>query len=184
MLRNRLGIPDQESLEAAEREITMEAASEVEFGSPPYDLNYFCKLHHQLFGDIYDWAGEIRTIDLSKGHTRFCSVDRIRPEAGKLFHSLEQANWFVDLDRSSLVAKIAQFYGDVNVIHPFREGNGRAQRLLFEHIIINAGFEIDWWPVDEAEWLQANIAAVACDYQQMTELFERCIGQEIRTGLE
>ena len=65
------------------------------------------------------------------------------------------------------------------MIHPFREGNGRAQRILFDHIIINAGHEISWWEVEEHEWIQANIDAVVCDYQLMTRIFHRCIGQAI-----
>lgn len=54
--------------------------------------------------------------------------------------------------------------------------NGRAQRLLFEQIIINAGFEIDWWPVSPDEWVHANIAAVTCDYRPLADVFEKCIG--------
>lgn len=65
------------------------------------------------------------------------------------------------------------------MIHPFREGNGRAQRILFDHIIVNAGYEISWWAVQEGEWIQANIDAVVCDCRAMTEIFERCIGQPI-----
>lgn len=70
-------------------------------------------------------------------------------------------------------------YSDINMLHPFREGNGRAQRVFFEHIIVNAGFEISWEPVSQDQWLRANIAAVACDYGPMEAVFERCIGSEI-----
>lgn len=62
------------------------------------------------------------------------------------------------------------------MIHPFREGNGRAQRLLFEHLIINAGYQISWEPITEAEWLKANIDAVTCDYSALAQVFEKCIG--------
>lgn len=179
VLRNRFDIRDETRLAAAEGEITLAAASEVEFAPPPYDLLYFCNLHRLLFCDIYDWAGEIRTIDISKGHTRFCSIDRIVTEADKLFLNLATDNYLAGMHRSELIDRVAEFYGDLNVVHPFREGNGRAQRLLFEHIIINAGFEIDWWQVDEEEWLCANIAAVSCDYRLMTALFTKCIGQRI-----
>lgn len=163
----------------AEREITTLAASEIEFTLPSYRLDYLQNIHRQLFSDLYGWAGDIRTIDISKGNTRFCSCHRIQPEADKLFRSLLEANWLEGMDRVDLVTHVAEFYDDLNVIHPFREGNGRAQRLLFEHLIINAGYQIDWWQVDEDEWLQANIAAVVCDYRAMTRLFDKCIGEEI-----
>ena len=84
------------------------------------------------------------------------------------------------MTRQQLTCAVAELYGDLNMIHPFREGNGRAQRILFDHIIINAGHEISWWEVEESEWIQANVDAVVCDYQLMTEIFQRCIGQAIR----
>lgn len=174
-----MDIRDENVLSSAERDISILAASEIEFALPPYNLDYFQQIHRQLFSDLYDWAGDLRTIDISKGDTRFCSFHRIQPEADKLFRALSEANWLEGMDRTSLVTGIAELYGDLNVIHPFREGNGRAQRLLFEHIIINAGYQIDWWQVDEDEWLQANIDAVVCDYRAMTRLFDSCIGDEI-----
>ncbi|GAB3394474.1 hypothetical protein GCM10027514_40480 [Azotobacter armeniacus] len=86
--------------------------------------------------------------------------------------------WLEPLHRASRVVA-AGFFGDLNVIHPFREGNGRAQRILFEHIIVNAGHEIDWWPVDEEEWIRANVDAVVCDYGALVALFDKCIGGRI-----
>lgn len=176
LLRNHLGIRDDSQLEEAEYQITRRAALNIEFSPPPYSLDYLCFLHHSLFQDIYPWAGAIRTIDLSKGATRFCTVDRIVPEAQKLFQRLEQQNWFQGLVRADLVMAVAELYGDLNIVHPFRDGNGRAQRLLFEHIVINAGYEIDWSVIDPAEWLQANIGAVVCDFRRMQAIFEVCIG--------
>jgi cell filamentation protein len=64
----------------------------------------------------------------------------------------------------------------MNVVHPFREGNGRAQRVLFEHMIINCGYDIDWSIVEADEWLEANIKGYYCDYSLMRSIFEKCIG--------
>lgn len=178
-LRNRLGIQDDARLAQAEHDLSELAASQIDFSLPPYDLAYLKRIHRTLFLDLYDWAGELRTIDISKGDTRFCNTARIEPEANKIFKVLAQADWFEDLERSALIAGVAQAYGDLNMIHPFREGNGRAQRLLFEHLIVNAGYEISWWPVEQAEWIDANVAAVICDYAPLEAVFERCIGQRI-----
>ncbi|MGY2682727.1 fido (protein-threonine AMPylation protein) [Pseudomonas tolaasii] len=90
---------------------------------------------------------------------------------------MEQAHWFVGATQDALVVQIAEAYGDLNVIHPFREGNGRAQRILFEQIIVNAGFSVDWWLVKDAAWIPANIDAVACDYRGLEAIFERCISK-------
>lgn len=65
------------------------------------------------------------------------------------------------------------------MLHPFREGNGRTQRILFEHIITNASFEVHWTFVTRDEWIEANIAAVNCDYRPLEAIFEKCIGDEI-----
>lgn len=179
LLRNRLGLKDEQILEHAELELSELAADSIEFGQPPYDLQYLSNIHRQLFSDIYDWAGQLRTIDISKGNTLFCTVSRIEPEAERLFKSLANANWFQGLDRASLIIAGAEMFGDLNMIHPFRDGNGRAQRILFEHLIINAGFQIDWWGVDIDQWAQANINSVVCDYRAMQAVFEQCVGDAI-----
>ena len=179
ILKNLLGIKDLGSLEDAEREITALAATEIDFSPPPYHLDYLCSIHETLFQDIYGWAGRLRTIDISKGATRFCNVNRIEAEAVKIFARLADENYFEGLDKGHLVSKVAELYSDINMLHPFREGNGRAQRVFFEHMIVNAGFEISWEPISQDEWLTANIAAVACEYGPMEAVFERCIGSEI-----
>jgi len=70
---------------------------------------------------------------------------------------------------------VAECFGELNLIHPFREGNGRALRLFFEHLFVVNGMAIDWGRIDRDEWLAACIAAVACDYSQLASLFDRCV---------
>lgn len=179
VLKNLLNIEDEGLLEEAEREISSISASEIEFFPPPYDLAYLQEVHRTLFADIYSWAGAIRSVDISKGRTRFCSVNRIVPEAEKLFTHLSALNYFTDLDRVDLISSVAELYGDMNMIHPFSDGNGRVQRILFEHIVINSGFEISWNYIHREEWVNANIASVQCDYAPLQAIFDRCIGGEI-----
>ncbi|MFJ1339300.1 putative adenosine monophosphate-protein transferase Fic [Pseudomonas caricapapayae] len=179
VLCNHLNLRDDALLCQAERDLSSIAASEIDFVLPPYDLPYLQNIHRRLFMDLYPWAGELRTVDISKGDTHFCTVNRIEPEAKKMFRCLAQANWLEGLSRPGLVSACAEHFGDLNMLHPFREGNGRAQRILFEHLILNAGYTVSWWAVNEREWVEANIAAVVCDYQPMTAVFEQCIGQLI-----
>jgi len=181
VLRNRLHLTDAKTLAQAERDLSEVAAESIDFAPPPYSLSYLQAIHRRLFSDLYDWAGELRTVDISKDDTHFCVTSRIEPEANKLFKVLADANWFQDLDRTNLINASAELFGDLNVVHPFREGNGRAQRILFEHIIVNAGYEISWWPVEPGEWIQANIDAVGCDYAGLVRVFERCVGGAIAT---
>lgn len=167
-------------LEEAERELTSLAASEIEFSPPPYHLAYLQSLHRHLFQDLYGWAGEIRTVDIAKDDTRFCIVSRIEAEAKKVFDRLARQDWLEHCERAELVIAVAEYYGDINMLHPFREGNGRVQRLMFEHLIINAGYQISWWEVEPEDWKQGNIDAVACDYGRLETIFDRCIGQPIQ----
>ncbi len=181
-LKNRLGLLDDALLSQAERDLSSVAANEIDFSPPPYDLGTLQRIHLRLFADVYDWAGELRSVDIAKGPTRFCHVHRMEPEAAKLFERLRHEQWFDTCERAELVQRAAQLFGDLNVIHPFREGNGRAQRILFEHIVINAGYEISWWATEPDEWIQANIDAVTCDYRALQSIFDRCIGQGISGG--
>ncbi|UVL59005.1 putative adenosine monophosphate-protein transferase Fic [Pseudomonas sp. B21-035] len=179
VLRNLLDLQDDTLLSQAERDLSSIAASEIDFALPPYDLPYLQNIHRRLFQDLYAWAGELRTVDISKGDTHFCTVNRIEPESVKLFKRLAQENWLENLTRGDLVTACAEHFGDLNMLHPFREGNGRAQRILFEHLILNAGYTVSWWAVNEQEWLRANIEAVVCDYRLMALVFDKCIGQTI-----
>jgi cell filamentation protein len=152
VLRNLLNIHDEEQLQKAERELSEIAADKFRLLPPPYDLSLLQHIHKSLFCDIYEWAGVPRTVNIKKGDTLFCTAERIIPEAEKIFRTMQNAAWFIGTSKAELVIHIAETYGDLNVIHPFREGNGRTQRILFEQIIINAGFAVDWWLVKDAAW--------------------------------
>lgn len=104
VLRNKLEIFDTQALEEAERDLSLINADRIELSPPPYDFTYLKRLHHQLFHDLYDWAGEVRTIDIAKGNTRFCNVNRIVPEAEKLFTKLAEHSYFTQLEKAGLIS--------------------------------------------------------------------------------
>jgi len=147
---------------------------------PPYDLAYVSAIHRHLFAGVHAWAGELRTVDISKGSTRFCTVDRIAPESAKIFTAMTRLQWFDGMDRKDLVRHAAESFGDFNVIHPFREGNGRVQRIVFEQLIIHAGYEISWVDVEPDDWVDANVAAYQGDYSALATIFDACIGKPIQ----
>ncbi|MBC2656753.1 putative adenosine monophosphate-protein transferase Fic [Pseudomonas sp. MSSRFD41] len=175
VLRNKLNIQVMADLEAAERDITAVTVSRVVYVAPPYSLENFKVLHRKLFSDLYEWAGELRNVDISKGGTRFCNCARIEAEALKIFSDLQKVNWLGGLDKKTFCEKLAEFYCELNMIHPFREGNGRVQRLFFEHLALSAGYELDWEDVSQPEWLEANINGVYVNYAPMTEIFKRIV---------
>lgn len=179
VLINLLDIRDGALLHEAERDISNVNADTIEFCPPPYDLDYLKTIHRLLFQELYSWAGELRNVDISKADTRFCTVRRIEKESERIFDRLKQENYLTSLSRDELVEKAAEYYGDINMIHPFREGNGRAQRIFFEHLIVNAGFAISWNGIDPERWIEANEAAVLCDYAPLAGIFEICIGDPL-----
>jgi len=97
-------------LSEAEREFSELTISQIEYADPPYDLDYLKTIHFQLFSDVYEWAGELRQIDISKGDTRFCNFSRIEVEANKLFKKLQQQNNFQDLDKQDFIYHVANLY--------------------------------------------------------------------------
>ncbi|WP_374710485.1 Fic family protein [Massilia pseudoviolaceinigra] len=74
-----------------------------------------------------------------------------------------------------MLRAVAHYYCELNVIHPFRDGNGRVQRLMFELLGINAGFALRWEPIGRAEWVEANIAAFHCRLDPLTDLPDRAL---------
>ncbi|AMO93556.1 putative adenosine monophosphate-protein transferase fic [Collimonas fungivorans] len=175
VLINKLGITEEEALEVAEIELSQARIDQYEPNFDDLSLSALRAIHFHLFQDLYSWAGELRTVDISKGSTRFANISRIEPEAEKLFRQLEQENYLIGLSREQFVARLAHYYCELNVIHPFRDGNGRAQRLMFEVIGINAGFELRWEPIGRAEWGEANIAAYNCQLDPLVGLLDRAI---------
>lgn len=175
VLKNKLDIRDADTLVLAEKDFTRIRLEEIHYFPPPWNLTYLQHLHATLFSDLYTWAGQVRTIDIAKGGTRFCHCERIIPESEKLFQSLQREHWLCGLSHEVFCGKIAEYYCEFNMIHPFREGNGRVQRLFFEHLALSAGFTFDWAEVTVDEWLQANIDGVYVNYVPMQAIFMRIV---------
>lgn len=175
VLLNHLGIRDAAELAEVEKALTESRAALFEPDFSAFNLATLQAIHRHLFQDIYPWAGELRTVDISKGNTRFCTAAYIEKETNKLLRKLANEDCLVGLPVVSLLERLADYYCELNVIHPFREGNGRTQRLFFDLIAINAGYGLDWSQVEQDEWIQANIAGYLGDLQPLQTLFQRII---------
>lgn len=106
---------------------------------------------------MYDWAGTPRTVDLSKKGTSFVKAENIEEIANACFERLKNQNYFKDLDIDDFIEKITDFYCVTNNLHPFREGNGRTQRVFLSKLALNAGYEIDFASMDTDELMVATI---------------------------
>ena len=105
----------------------------------------------------------------------FCDANFIEKELNKLFLKLKSENYFKDCTEDNIASKAAYYLGEINAIHPFREGNGRTQREFIRELLLPTGFQVDYSRCNAKMMLQASINAFAGDYTLMTELFDKCI---------
>lgn len=160
VLRNKLDINDSETLEAFELEMSTLRASEP-LPDGAFDPAHYCAVHHHLFQDVYNWAGVPRTIQTAKGGNLFCLPAYIERELAKLFTTLSRGSPFWTDDPEAFVAPAADFLAELNAIHPFREGNGRAQLALVHLLGQAAGHPFDLTRVRRDTFLPAMIASFA-----------------------
>jgi cell filamentation protein len=168
LLRNTLGLVDSAALEQAEREITHFALARLSEQSLPggYDLLHLQTFHRMIFQDLYPWAGELRTVAISKGDM-FCLPQHLESFSAEVFGALAKENRLRGLDRETFVSRLAFHFGEVNAIHPFREGNGRAQRAFFGQLARDAGYPLAWRRLDAARNISASIAIMRGDPEPM-----------------
>ncbi len=163
-LRNLLGATSTAELRALEPQAVF--ANELELSdrgiTRSSDLTELRAVHAQLFDGVYDWAGHIRTVDIRKNRDDagfFLPVGYIERAAGFLFSELAEEDGLRNLDKEEFVERLAYFYDQLNYIHPFREGNGRAQRVFWSRVATDAGYQIDWDQVVGDENDRASRAA-------------------------
>jgi len=166
VLRNLLGIRDADKLDKVERRlVTQRTAEGVPTGH--FDLWHLKAIHRHLFQDVYDWAGEIRTVEISKDRSQFQFRRFIETGMADVHRRLEQANYLRDLSKEGFAAQAGQIIGDVNYVHPFREGNGRTQLQYLKQLATQAAYHIDLTKFDPALWLAASKDAHQSRYERM-----------------
>lgn len=160
-LINKWGITDENKLKEFEGAVTFAKASELELNpiSDTFDVEHYKLIHKYLFEDIYDWAGEYRTVNISKKGTKFASADQISDLMNACFMRLKDNNYFQNKSFDEFVDNIVDFYSVTNMIHPFREGNGRTQRLFISQLIRFNNYDIDFSSIDKDELMIATIHA-------------------------
>jgi cell filamentation protein len=159
VLKNKLGISEEEKLKAAEASLV--AWRSYQLVEEPiqgrFDLDHLKAIHQHLFQDVYEWAGELRDIDLARNDSYFANHRYMIEAAGLIFAKLAEENYLHGLDASDFSAHAADYLGEINALHPFREGNGRAQREFINHLAYNNGYLIDWTNIREDDMIQASI---------------------------
>ena len=178
ILKNKLDIRDKDELFKVEQELS--SARYFEIVKRPiagdFSLQHLQAIHRYLFQDIYDWAGEIRTVDISKG-TIFCLTQFIEIKLKKVQEWIIQNNYLLDVDDKVVMSKrLAYLIGEINMIHPFREGNGRAQRVFIEYICKNSQhFDIDFSKTTKNDMILASKESSVLNYAPFEELLYKCL---------
>lgn len=176
VLVNLLNITDPLELAEAEAEFTAERYRTYEsrqLSPADFSFEHLQHLHHHLFQDLYEWAGKPREVDISKGTTRFCTCSRIQPEATKLFANIPALTNLKS--EHDLITRVADLYCEMNILHPFREGNGRVQRFFFEELLFTLGYELRWPPITKEAWIDANIAGYDLNLEPLKGIFYQAI---------
>ena len=171
VLRNALDIRDGVELKRVEADLvywrSLRLASQQIPGS--YDLPHLQAFHRFLFDGLYEWAGELRTVPLARIDL-FCLPEHIDSYAADVFGRLADERQLVGLDRGAFVDRLAHYLAEVNALHPFREGNGRAQRAFFAQLAAEAGLRLNWQAVDPQRNIDASVAAMRGDEGSLRKL--------------
>lgn len=176
VLINKLGITEQDKLHVFERRLTMIRLLEI-IDKPikgNFDFAHLQTIHKYIFQDVYEWAGEVRKVDIAKGNM-FCNVMFIETQADEIFGKLKADNYLAGLDKRSFVKKLAYYFSEINALHPFREGNGRSQREFIRSLALKNGYIINFSNIPEEEMIKASQESFLCDYGTMEKLFEKCV---------
>jgi cell filamentation protein len=176
VLRNLLGIRDRETLSRVEADVTL--ARTIWLGENPlsgtYDLAHLQAFHRALFADIYAWAGELRTVVIARTDP-FCLPQFLESAGADLFAAIRDDRYLRDLDRAQFVDRLSHHLGEVNALHPFREGNGRAQRAFFAQLARDAGWRIRWALLDPTENEQASRASLQGHPERLRTMIDRLV---------
>lgn len=177
VLRNRLGITDPVELSRAEAEFAATALTELALTRLPgdYDIAHLQAFHRVIFGDLYPWAGEVRTVALGKAGQLFCPPEAIERRAGEVFLALAARDHLRGLGRERFLDALTELFAAVTFLHPFREGNGRAQRAFLAQLARDAGHRLSWAGMDAAENTAAARAANEGDLEPLQAMLDRLL---------
>lgn len=158
VLKNFAGLRTTEQLERFETAM-VSLRGEEPLPEGRLDVAHFRAVHRHLFQDVYRWAGKTRRVRISRDGSTFCYPENIEASLDDLFARLKERQFLTNLTKAKFAVGAAAFLAELNAIHAFRDGNGRAQLAFLALLSLNAGHPIDFSRLDEAAFLDAMIAS-------------------------
>lgn len=176
VLINLLNIRDNKTLQRAESRIVATKLFELRKNEMigNFDVEHFIKIHKFLFEDIYPFAGKFRTENIAKGYFSFAEWEYIDTELRKLLEKLHKSNLFKNDTRAELVKDSAYYLAELNVLHPFREGNGRTIREFIRELAYKNGYLLDLQKVEPSEVYDAFLKSVI-DTTDLENVIDKCL---------
>lgn len=175
VIKNKLNIRDEEKLRLYEKKMVAFKLTTINFAKLPskFDEKRLKYIHKYLFSDIYEFAGEYRLENIIKENFRFSEYEYIEENVNKIMSE-------INLDKLKILSfdkfceSISYYMTELNVIHPFREGNGRTIREFIRELMNECGYDIDFSNIDYEEILEASRKAILDDTFQI-KLLKRSI---------
>ncbi len=177
VLMNKLDIHNKNQLLAAETSLAAVRLYQI-YQNPIdgcFDYSHLCRIHHHIFGDLYSWAGETRTVNIAKT-SLFCLVQHISGYAESIFPAYYNDCIRAKDNPQEFIHIFTEHYADLNALHPFREGNGRSQREFSRELCLKCGYAFDLCNTNHEEILSASIESLDRGSNASLEaIFKKCI---------
>ena len=176
LFRNKLNLRDAVLLDRYERELVTDR---IALGVPAgaFTLRHLQAIHRHLFQDVYGWAGKIRTLEIAKDGHQFQFRAYIQTGMADVHRRIVAARYLQGLPREDFAARAGEIIGDLNDVHPFRDGNGRTQLQYLKQLGARAGHGLDLTRLERETWLHASREAHQARYDAMARCIAAALGE-------
>ena len=180
VLVNKFEIKNNEVLEEVERTIVFAKLYELRQNKNigNFDIKHFVEIHKFLFEDIYPFAGKFRTENIAKGNTLFADWNFLESELKRILEELKNENYLNGLEKNQLSKRLAYYMAELNVLHLFREGNGRSTREFIRQLAFKNNYILDLTNMLPKEMLNASIKSVV-DTTDLEKIIYECLKKDI-----
>lgn len=178
VLVNAFDIRDEDKLKELETVYALYRLSELQLkkAEDPSGLKVFLDIHRCLLQDVYPFAGKLREEMTSKGSSTFAHPKHLAAQLKQLFDELAGEGYLKGLSKDMFIQRLAHYLAELNALHPFREGNGRAIREFARQLALNAGYRLDWAKIEEPAHI---INAFVDSFNKDNERLETLLGEII-----